>query len=90
MKRIAVTRYGVKLKLLSRLDLRLAEGLDDPEEPDERRVLLQADEVVQERRDHPADRLAGAPRSARAFVCESPRERAAAAWLGCTESIPAR
>ena len=35
-----------------RVDLRLLERLDRAERADERRVLLQADEVVQERRDH--------------------------------------
>src|SRR6185436_13876040 len=39
------------------VDLRLAEGLDRPDERNERRVLLQADEVVQERRDDAPDRL---------------------------------
>ena len=34
------------------VDLRLAERLDDPEQRDQRRVLLQADEVVEKRRDH--------------------------------------
>src|SRR5919108_2621151 len=40
-----------------RVDLRLVEGFDDAERPYEGGVLLQADEVVQQRRDHPADRL---------------------------------
>ena len=34
------------------VDLRLPERLDDAERADERRVLLQPDEVVEERRDH--------------------------------------
>ncbi len=43
--RRAVERRGL-------VDLRLLERLDDAERADERRVLLQPDEVVQERRDH--------------------------------------
>src|SRR5581483_6490285 len=39
------------------VDLHLLERLDRAEDPDERRVLLEPDEVVQERRDHPADGL---------------------------------
>src|SRR5262245_56557216 len=38
-------------------DLRLAEGLRVSEHGDQRGVLLQADEVVQQRRDHAANRL---------------------------------
>ena len=38
-------------------DLRLAEDLDDAEDRDEDRVLLQPDEVVEERRDDPPDGL---------------------------------
>ena len=38
-------------------DLRLPEGVDDAEDGDERRVLLQSDEVVEERRDHPTEGL---------------------------------
>ena len=39
------------------IDLRLPERFDDTDQRDERRVLLKADEVVQQRRDHAADRL---------------------------------
>ncbi len=39
------------------VDLRLAKHLDDPEHADERGVLLEPDEVVEQRRDHPPDRL---------------------------------
>ena len=56
---------------------------------DERGVLLQADEVVQERRDHAPDRLRDHDEAQR-LPPASPSERAAAAWLGCTDSIPAR
>ena len=71
------------------LDLSLLERLDRAEDADERRVLLQADEVVQERRDHPPHGLRQHDRRS-AWPRVSPSERAAASWLGCTDSIPAR
>ena len=60
------------------VDLRLAERLDDAEHADERRVLLQPDEVVQERRHHAAHRLRDdhvAERLARARARASARRR---------------
>ena len=59
------------------VDLRLVERLDRAERADERRVLLQADEVVQERRDHAPHRLrqdhvAAAPASASARASARP------------------
>ena len=62
----------------------------DAEDADERGVLLQPDEVVQERRDHPAHRLRQDDVTAAPGSASSPSERAAASWLGCTDSIPAR
>ena len=56
-KRIAATRYGVKLNVAGDLDLGLAERLDDAEKANEGRVLLQADEVVQQRWDDAAHGL---------------------------------
>ena len=53
----AVARYGVKLNVAGLSDLRLPEDLDDPDERHERGVLLEADEVVEERRDDPPDGL---------------------------------
>jgi hypothetical protein len=38
-------------------DLRLPEYLDHTDERDQHRVLLEADEVVEQRRDYPAHRL---------------------------------
>ena len=49
------------------LDLRLPERLDEPEQRDERRVLLQPDEVVQERWDDAAHRLRERRRSVSAW-----------------------
>ena len=46
------------------VDLRLLERLDGAEDADERGVLLQPDEVVEERRDHPAHGLRERRRSA--------------------------
>ena len=57
MKTRAIARNGVKLKVA---DLRIwacAEDLDDADDRHEHRVLLEADEVVEERRDHPPDGL---------------------------------
>ena len=48
------TTYGVKLKSRRRLDLRRPDGVDHPEHGDQPGVLLQADQVVQQRRHHPA------------------------------------
>ena len=79
----------MKLKSADDVDLRLLERLDRPEDADERRVLLQPDEVVQERRDHAPHRLREHD-EASAWPRVSPSERAAASWLGCTDSIPAR
>ena len=57
------------------LDLRLLEGLDRAEDADERRVLLQADEVVQERRDHAAHGLREHDRGERLAAGEPERAR---------------
>ena len=51
MKIRAVAMYGVKLKVAGLADLRLAEDLDDPDEGHQDGVLLEADEVVEQRRD---------------------------------------
>ena len=48
---------GVKLNVAGLHDLGLAEDLDDADERDEGGVLLEADEVVEERRDDPAHGL---------------------------------
>ena len=53
----AVTTYGVKLNFAADEDLRLAEDLDDADERHQHGVLLEPDEVVQQRRDDPPDRL---------------------------------
>ena len=57
MKSIAVHDVRRVVERRGDVDLRLAERLDRADQRDERRVLLQPDEVVQERRDHAADRL---------------------------------
>ena len=55
------------------VDLRLAERLDHAERTDERRVLLQADEVVEQRRDDPAHGLREDDRRERLPVREAER-----------------
>ena len=57
------------------VDLRLLERLDDAEGADERRVLLQADEVVEERRDHAAHGLREDDEAQRLAVREAERAR---------------
>ena len=57
MKMIAVAMYGRVIERCRDLDLGLPERLDHAEQSDERRVLLEPDEVVEERRDHAAHRL---------------------------------
>ena len=86
----AADRYAVKLNvaLVSICDWLNASTA--PRVATSGAVLLQPDEVVEQRRDHPPHRLRkdDAPRaSASAKV---PSERAAASWLGCTDSMPAR
>ena len=71
-------------------DLGLAEDLDDPEGRHEHGVLLEADEVVEERRDDPPDGLRHDRRSGATGSRLSPSERAAASWLQWIDSIPAR
>ena len=56
-KSTAATTARREVERRGLVDLRLPEGLDDAEHADERRVLLQADEVVQQRRDHAAHGL---------------------------------
>ncbi len=57
------------------VDLRLLERLDDAEHADERRVLLQPDEVVQQRRDHPPHGLGEDDEAQRLAVREPERAR---------------
>src|SRR5688500_2587252 len=59
------------------LDLRLPERLDGAEERNERRVLLEPDEVVEERRDHAPDGLRNddEPQRLRARETQRPRRR---------------
>ena len=71
------------------MDAGPAEHLDRAEDADERDVLLQADEVVHQRRHHPADRL-GQHHVRIVCACDRPSDRAAARWLSCTLSMPAR
>ena len=57
MNTSATPRYGVKLNVAGCLIWRRPEDLDDADERDQHRVLLEADEVVEQRRDHPPDGL---------------------------------
>ena len=57
------------------VDLRLAECLDHSQQGDERRVLLEPDEVVQERRDHATDRLREHDEAERLQAIEPERPR---------------
>ena len=69
--------------------LGLAEDLDDADERDQRGVLLEADEVVEQRRDHPPDRLRQ-HHVAQPLERDRPSDRAAASCDGWTASMPAR
>ena len=73
MNSSAATRYGVKLNVADWLDLRLAEDLDDADERHERRVLLEADEVVEQRRDDAPDRLREDDEAQRLEMAEAER-----------------
>ena len=66
--RRAVERRGL-------VDLRLLERLDDAERADERRVLLQPDEVVEERRDHAPHGLGEDDEAQRLAAREAERAR---------------
>jgi len=68
-----------------------AEAVDRADDADDGGVLLQADEVVEQRRDAPANRL-GEHHEAHGLAWESPSERAVAVWLQWMWmlSIPAR
>ena len=85
----AAATYGVKLNVRALIDGRPAQRLDRPEHADQGDVLLQADEVVHQRRDDAADGLGS---TTERIVCpdDRPSERAAARWLSWTLSIPAR
>ncbi len=56
MKTSATPTYGVKLNVAG-CSIWAPEDLDDADERHEHRVLLEADEVVEQRRDHPPDGL---------------------------------
>ena len=56
-KSSAATTYGVKLNVAAWSICVCRNASTTPMNADERRVLLESDEVVQQRRDHPADRL---------------------------------
>jgi predicted phage gp36 major capsid-like protein len=66
-------RGEVPVEVLARV--RAAEHLDDADEAEQRDVLLQRQEVVHQRRDHPSRRLG---RTTKRIVCpcDSPKERA--------------
>ena len=70
------------------VDLRLLERLDDAERADERRVLLQADEVVEERRDHAPHRLGEDDEAQRLAAREA--ERACGGLLARVHRVDAR
>ena len=76
----AATTYGVKLAVqrLRRCSAWRSD-LDRAEQADERDVLLQADEVVHQRRHDAPDRLRQHDVSASSGRCDSPSERAAGA-----------
>ena len=61
-----------------------------PMHRDERGVLLQADEVVEQRRDDPAHRLRDDDVAHASATSDRPSDRAAALWLQWMLSMPAR
>ena len=82
MNSIAATTNGVKLKFVVAVDLgdavdRLRDRADDRDQAD---VLLQRDEIVEQRRDDAPDRL-GQDDQAQVWRWVSPSDRAAARWL---------
>ena len=84
----ASATYGVKLKFAAELICAVCSPSVTPSDADERRVLLQADEVVQQWREHSPDGLRQHDEAQRLHPLR-PKDRAAAVWLGCTDSIPA-
>ena len=89
-QRAPSTRYGVKLNVADSSICAWRNTSTTPMNDDERGVLLEADEVVEQRRDRPAGPPAGRPRSAAPGAGDRPSDRAAAAWLGWIDSMPAR
>ena len=85
-------RHDVRrvVEVVGRVDLGRADRVDDAEDRDQAGVLLQRDEVVEQRRHDPAHAPAAARRGAWSGRARGRASGPRRAGSGCTDSMPAR